>query len=115
MGLFQKLIDRYTEEETEGTKKTSFWDQFFEEKEEGKKGFFDQFFEEEETKIDFADAQSIDEISESLSEKIREKRKELKILGMSLTSINLKAIPNSEVVAKEYIELLDEYGSDNDE
>lgn len=95
-------------------KKTSFFDQFFEEpgKEPGKEpikpkksSFFDQFFEE---KVEFADTEATEEMAENLSEKIRKKRKDLKMIGMSVTSVNLDNIPESKEIAEQYLALLDE-------
>lgn len=94
MGLFQKIIDRYTDIEVENTKPKK------------KAGFFDQFFEEPE--VEFADTEAIEEMAENLSEKIRKRRKDLKMVGMSINSVNLDNIPDSKEIAEQYIELVNE-------
>jgi len=96
MGIFQK--------------KGSFFDQFFEGSEEEvvkpkKKGFFDQFFED---KVEFADTDAEEEMAEDFSEKIRKKRKDLKMIGMSVTSVKLDNIANSKEIVEECLALLEE-------
>lgn len=93
MGLFGKIIDRYTQIEEEPIKPRK------------KASFFDQFFEEE---IEFAGAEAMEEMAENLSEKIRNKRKDLKLIGMSVNSVNIDKMPESKEIVQEYIELLDE-------
>lgn len=112
MGIFQKMTEKDTKskEATKSNKKPSFFDQFFEEPEKEprkpkKVSFWDQFFEEE--KVEFADTEAMEEMAENLSEKIRKRRKDLKMIGMSVTSVNLDNIPDSKEIVEQYLALLD--------
>lgn len=115
MGIFQKMIERYTEPEevAKAKEKPSFFDQFFEDSEQEpgktkKTSFFDQFFEQPEEEVNFANTEAMEEMAENLSEQIRKKRKDLKMIGMSVTSVKLENIAESKEIAEQYVTLLDE-------
>lgn len=101
MGLWKKFIETYTEPvKKEKQPKSNFWNRLIE--------TYTEPVEQTHHELEFADSGSVEELSESLSGKIQAKNQELKMLRMSLESIDLERFPQSQKVVETYNQLCDD-------
>ena len=70
-----------------------------------KPGVLDKLFEGEPD-VSLVDSDIVEEMSKSITGKIKSRKRELMIMGMTILASDFKKVPNSEQVVKEYNDLI---------
>ena len=72
-----------------------------------KKGFWDFLFEEEKPEVEFTDPEDVQNMSETLSGKLQDKKRVLTMMGLALRQIDIKEFPGSGEIIQSYLELVE--------